>query len=160
MAIRLREVDGNRIALCAAKTGPLVGDVYLDDAAHHALTTKFALDFQSEGLVDSPPHDPELALLMRREEMGGTADAPPDELDELIRRVENAAAALRLLATEHVDVLMQDTVSAADAMGNENVILAQAAERDLMRALKTYQAAATGWMRKEAGDGHETDQSA
>lgn len=45
MAIRLRVVDGCLVALCAARSLPKDGDIYLDDNAHHALTTKFALDF-------------------------------------------------------------------------------------------------------------------
>ena len=45
MAIRIRKVDGKTIALCAAKSIPKEGDLYLDDSIHHALTTKFGLDF-------------------------------------------------------------------------------------------------------------------
>ena len=47
MAIRLREVKGRLLALCAAATKHELGDIYLDDAAHHALSTKFGLDFES-----------------------------------------------------------------------------------------------------------------
>lgn len=49
MAIRIREIEGETVALCAAKTKAKKGDIYIDDATHHALTTKFAVDFQSEG---------------------------------------------------------------------------------------------------------------
>lgn len=48
MAIRIRKIKGETVALCAAKTKAKKGDIYLDDAAHHALTTKFAVDFESE----------------------------------------------------------------------------------------------------------------
>lgn len=45
MAIRLRTIDGTRIALCAYETDPKPGDVYLDDAEHYALAAKFSQDF-------------------------------------------------------------------------------------------------------------------
>ena len=45
MAIRLRTVDGVRVALCAVETDPMPGDVYLDDADHYALAAKFAHDW-------------------------------------------------------------------------------------------------------------------
>lgn len=48
MAIRLRQIEGEWVALCAAKTKALEGDVYLDDALHYALALKFGRDF---GLV-------------------------------------------------------------------------------------------------------------
>lgn len=44
MAIRLRTVDGIRVALCAAESDSMPGDVYLDDADHYALAAKFARD--------------------------------------------------------------------------------------------------------------------
>ena len=46
MAIRLRTVDGIRVALCAAETDEVRGDVYLDDGDHYALAAKFRLDWQ------------------------------------------------------------------------------------------------------------------
>lgn len=47
MAIRLRTINGVRIALCAAETDPMPGDVYLDDADHYALAAKFSHDYQN-----------------------------------------------------------------------------------------------------------------
>lgn len=44
MAIRLRKVDGEWVALCAAETNPCKGDIYLDDSIHYALACKFARD--------------------------------------------------------------------------------------------------------------------
>lgn len=44
MAIRLREVDGELVALCAAETKLVSEDVYLDDRQHYALSCKFARD--------------------------------------------------------------------------------------------------------------------
>lgn len=46
MAIRLRTVDGFRVALCAAETDPMPGDAYLDDGDHYALAAKFAHDWR------------------------------------------------------------------------------------------------------------------
>jgi hypothetical protein len=45
------------VALCAARSIEKPGDIYLDDAAHHALTRKFADDFASQGgaLTHYPP---------------------------------------------------------------------------------------------------------
>lgn len=48
MAIRIRNSNGFTIALCAAETDAEDGDIYLDDAAHHALSAKFAQDWQGE----------------------------------------------------------------------------------------------------------------
>ena len=54
MAIRLRMIEGQLVALCAARSVPEDGDIYLDDAAHGALSTKFALDFNSMFDTDLP----------------------------------------------------------------------------------------------------------
>jgi hypothetical protein len=48
MAIRLRSVNGIRVALCAAETDAEPGDVYLDDGDHHAFSAKFARDWQGQ----------------------------------------------------------------------------------------------------------------
>lgn len=48
MSIRLRTVDGVRVALCAAETDPLRGDLYLDDGDHYALAAKFAQDWYGQ----------------------------------------------------------------------------------------------------------------
>ncbi len=47
MAIRLRTVDSVRVALCAAETDVVAGDVYLDDSDHYALAAKFRLDWKT-----------------------------------------------------------------------------------------------------------------
>lgn len=52
MAIRLRKVKGYTLALCAAKSVPKIGDIYLDDAQHEALTNKFARDTGTVGCWD------------------------------------------------------------------------------------------------------------
>ncbi len=57
MSIRIREIDGEAVALCAAKTKAKKGDIYLDDNVHHALMTKFTVDLESEGLLKKPPVD-------------------------------------------------------------------------------------------------------
>jgi len=70
MAIRIRKINGKTVALCAAITEEKEGDIYLDDAAHHALSTKFALDFESEGFMKDPPVDDGLVKIMKREQGG------------------------------------------------------------------------------------------
>lgn len=62
MAIRIRTVDGVMVALCAARSVEKTGDVYLDDAQHHALAEKFAEDFQSEGYNTKPHYTDEAAV--------------------------------------------------------------------------------------------------
>jgi hypothetical protein len=57
MAIRLRTVDGVRVALCAAETDPMPGDAYLDDADHYALAAKFASDWQGRPVDWSYPEE-------------------------------------------------------------------------------------------------------
>lgn len=71
MAIRLRNVDGKLVAICAARSMPHAEDVYLDDAAHEALRTKFALDFNSEGCPERGqqiPFDEEAAKRIESQE--------------------------------------------------------------------------------------------
>ena len=68
MAIRIRRVmGGHTIALCAAETKPEAGDLYLDDAVHHALSTKFGLDWVAEGFLKKSLADPVLVELMLKE---------------------------------------------------------------------------------------------
>ena len=62
MAIRIRIINGHMIAICAAKSKPKKGDIYLDDSIHHALSTKFALDWNEKWA------EPVLVKLMKREE--------------------------------------------------------------------------------------------
>jgi len=56
VSIRLRVIDGVTVALCAARSIPKAGDVYLDDAQHAALASKFAADFASEGRMVRAEH--------------------------------------------------------------------------------------------------------
>lgn len=52
MSIRIRRLrNGNTVALCAVESDHAPGDVYLDDAAHHALNVKFARDLAAEGFI-------------------------------------------------------------------------------------------------------------
>lgn len=62
MSIRLRKTDAGLVAVCAARSIPLPGDIYLDDAAHHALSLKFERDFAEMGFLPvrdflAPPPD-------------------------------------------------------------------------------------------------------
>ena len=68
MAIRIREIEGHTVALCAAKTKAKEGDIYLDDGAHHALSTKFGVDWVSEGRFTEDLADDIIKDLMLKEE--------------------------------------------------------------------------------------------
>lgn len=76
MAIRIRVVDGIMVALCAARSIPKEGDIYLHDGIHHALSTKFALDFNSEGWgnADIPYDDIHVPLIDREESNNANRD--------------------------------------------------------------------------------------
>lgn len=45
MAIRLRRTEKGLVALCAARSVPKDGDIYLDDEIHQSLSNKFARDY-------------------------------------------------------------------------------------------------------------------
>lgn len=67
MAIRIRHVNGFMVALCAARSMPKEGDVYLDDTEHLALADKFKRDWN--GMFDLDlPCDPDVAPLVEQEE--------------------------------------------------------------------------------------------
>ena len=73
MSIRIRlagEGRGQRwVALCAARSVEQPGDIYLDDAAHAALTQKFMRDFAEQGSVGFEPMiDSYERTLVEREE--------------------------------------------------------------------------------------------
>lgn len=68
MAIRIREINGHIVALCAAKTKEKEGDIYLNDAIHHALSTKFGVDWVSEGCLTEDLADPVIKKLMLKAE--------------------------------------------------------------------------------------------
>lgn len=70
MAIRIRKINNKIIAICAAKSSPKKDDIYLDDAVHHALSTKFTVDFASEGLMKRDVADEDLIELMKIEQNG------------------------------------------------------------------------------------------
>ena len=48
MSIRLRTINGVRVALCAAETNAVDGDMYLDDGDHYALAAKFMRDWSGQ----------------------------------------------------------------------------------------------------------------
>ena len=50
MAIRIRNINGETVALCAAQSEAEHGDLYLDDVIDHALRMKFLKDYKSEGI--------------------------------------------------------------------------------------------------------------
>ena len=47
MAIRIRKVNGEYVAICAVESDAKKDDIYLDDGMHGALSTKFAEDFNN-----------------------------------------------------------------------------------------------------------------
>lgn len=47
MSIRLRTINGTRVALCGYETDAAPGDTYLDDADHYALAAKFSRDYKT-----------------------------------------------------------------------------------------------------------------
>jgi len=53
MAIRIRNVKGTIVALCAAESSPEPNDLYLADTIHHALSEKFTADFKKMGFLRS-----------------------------------------------------------------------------------------------------------
>jgi len=48
MAIRIRSVNGVRVAICAAVSKAQPGDTYLDDGDHYALAAKFRKDWAGQ----------------------------------------------------------------------------------------------------------------
>lgn len=68
MAIRIRKIKEITVALCAAKTCAKENDIYLDDNAHHALTTKFSVDWVEEGWLKENLADEKVKKLMLAEE--------------------------------------------------------------------------------------------
>ncbi len=69
MSIRIRKIEGETVALCAAKTEAKEGDIHLNDCAHHALMVKLQADLDSEGwLKVGAPVDELVKELMLKEE--------------------------------------------------------------------------------------------
>ena len=68
MAIRLRVVNGVFVALCAARSVPKDGDLYLDDNAHAALNIKFRRDHASEDGLPLPFPDANEHKLIAQQE--------------------------------------------------------------------------------------------
>ena len=74
MAIRLRTVDGVRVALCAFETDPMPGDVYLHDGEHYALAAKFRRDWF--GQVNNFPYPEEWAVMDTQKLRDAVKDFP------------------------------------------------------------------------------------
>ena len=68
MAIRIRKVGETIVAICAALSEAKEGDIYLNDSVHHALVTKFGLDWQSMGFTKDSLADERLIPIMKKEE--------------------------------------------------------------------------------------------
>lgn len=63
MAIRIRQVDGRTVALCAVESDPMPGDLYLDDCIHYALAAKFAQDWRGSPMTSLPEYPDEWAAM-------------------------------------------------------------------------------------------------
>lgn len=61
MSIRLRTVNGLRVALCAVESNARPGDLYLDDGDHYALAAKFRRDWY--GQTNDFPYPQEWAAM-------------------------------------------------------------------------------------------------
>lgn len=83
MAIRLRTVNGIRVALCACETDAKEGDIYLDDGDHYALAAKFCLDWQENGKwqTETPWSYPEEWAAMETQKLRDAFQVH-DELDK------------------------------------------------------------------------------
>jgi len=68
MSIRLRKTEIGLVALCAARSIPKTGDVYLDDNVHQALSVKFDLDFANTGVLPGVYKNTEVERIIEREE--------------------------------------------------------------------------------------------
>ena len=73
MAMRLRKIGAIWVALCAAKSKAIAGDVYIDDVQDHAIRAKLSHDNRLEGL-DVPVVDAELDAVMLGQEISGKRD--------------------------------------------------------------------------------------
>jgi len=78
MAIRLRQIDEYWIALCAVESNPKENDLYLDDAIHQALATKFSLDW------NMGYEDPKLIELMKQEKVKDSKE----EIEKWLTKME------------------------------------------------------------------------
>ncbi len=84
------------IALCAARSEPMPDDLYLSDAVHHALLTKFVLDWHSEGILP----DIQLADLAVLKEMMNLRDVEIILSEEMRNQIK-----LRIAAVESTILL-------------------------------------------------------
>ena len=91
MAIRIRKVDGMWVALCAVEADKKEGDIYLDDACHEALSTKFALDWKDDFLKPGCKiWDDRLVTRMEKEKVRDAEEELQKWFDEQARKREDA----------------------------------------------------------------------
>ena len=67
MAMRLRRINGNWVALCATETKAKPNDTYIDDAQDHAIRIKLEHDWLSEGYMFNPKKTRRLGTLTNEE---------------------------------------------------------------------------------------------
>lgn len=83
MAIRLRTINGIRTALCAAETDAMEGDTYLDDGDHHALSAKYAHDWQGREICWEYPEQWEAMESQKKRDAKDTIEALIDSWDKI-----------------------------------------------------------------------------
>ena len=64
MAMRLRTVNGELMALCAAYSEEKQGDIYIDDGWHYAISQKYWRDYDEIAITD----EKDVALAKKIEE--------------------------------------------------------------------------------------------
>jgi len=95
MAIRIREINGKWVALCAAEAEVQRGDIYLHDAIDHALRVKFIEDYRKEGLIEqAEPSEAEefveeaIERMERLHKSGFLQSSVKDLIEELISHIK------------------------------------------------------------------------
>ena len=77
MAIRIRQTENGYAALCAAKSEPMEGDLYLNDGMHTALTKKFDADFTKMGFMKLAEEYTHEDAIIDNLKNGGYGGIPP-----------------------------------------------------------------------------------
>lgn len=111
MSIRLRIIEGRMVALCAARSVPADGDIYLDDAVHYALSQKFMADLDelAGGTLGA---DPEYA---RRMESGESNNPARDQWESDYGHRQSATPTPASTGGEMIsNELLEDTIAQAE----------------------------------------------
>lgn len=129
MAIRIRTVNGVTVALCAVESDEQEGDVYLDDDAHHALSTKFGLDFHSMGFMDNPHADPVIVEVMITQKVR-------DAEEELRKWLDEQTAITDSSDKTHTQITVPDSQADLYAADGWTVVEQSGGKTTLRRAIR------------------------